>query len=110
MAKQTRGKKVTSKKGSRKTSRRASKKGSRKTKSRKVQRKIKPSTKYKTGDNEGYEGSCNTDKVAECVKLGKYCNVDTGNCIIPKAAKTKAKDPALAVVCLDVVAAGGGGE
>jgi len=96
MAKQTRGKKRGPKKGSRKASRKGSKRSSQKRKT--IQKKLKPTTKYKTGESDDYEGSCNQEKVQECVDQGKYCNVDTNKCIAPKGVKTKVnKDKTLAV-------------
>ena len=56
-----------------------------------VQRKVKPSTKYKTGESDDYEGSCNQKQVKVCVKQGKYCNVDTNRCVLPKGVMTKVK-------------------
>jgi hypothetical protein len=63
-----------------------------------ITRKIRTATKYKTGESSEFEGSCNAEKVRECVNEGKYCNVDTGKCIQPKTVKTKVnKDKTLAV-------------
>ena len=75
MAKTTRGKKGSQKKGSRKASRKGGKRASQKGKAtKKVQKTVKPTTKYKTGDSEDFEGACNQEKVQQCVNQGKYCN------------------------------------
>ena len=99
MVKQTRSKKRSQKKGSRKVSRKGRKRVSRKGKAtRKVQRKVKPTTKYKTGDSDDYEGACKQEKVQECVDQGKYCNVDTNKCIAPTGVKAKVKKDATIAV------------